>query len=98
MNIVKRKLRGTNENMQTMPSDSGERSASSKGHLPGGTLLKLQGISATMINADKSRSGELRNWTSFRIERGKESTHMMSTCRIPDSTAEGMLKSKAQCD
>jgi len=98
LNQVKRLFKSISKNVQLHKSDSGENARASSGYLPGGTLTMLTGKSAGMTVESKHKSSQIGQWNSVRLEGGGEKLQIINLYRIPESTAKGILKSKAQYD
>ena len=95
---MKKIFRSIDNKVEVIASDSGEKSRSDKGYLPGGTLSIYTGKMAGMIQKDNSRMDKLGRWTSTRVEGGLKAMQVINMYRIPNSTQEGILKSRAQYD
>jgi hypothetical protein len=95
---LKRSFRQVNKSVEVLTSDSREDTRGKSDYLPGGTLSILTGISAGMVNKEEMRQNDLGNWNSFRIEGGGRKLQLINAYRIPDSTEEGIMKSRAQYD
>jgi len=51
-----------------------------------------------MLNKEGIKRDKLGRWNSFRLESQKNKMQIITVYRIPDSTRQGILMSKAQYD
>ena len=65
---MKKMFRSIDNKVEVIASDSGEKSRSDEGYLPGGTLSIYTGKMAGMIQKENSRMDKLGRWTSTRVE------------------------------
>ena len=79
-------------------SDSGEKTKTDNGYLPGGTLAIFTGKLAGMIVKEKTTKDKFRRWTLIRIEAREWKMQIFNVYRISESTQSGILKSKVQYD
>ena len=86
------------KNVEIISSDKGKNSRIDEGYLPGGTVSTHTGKIAGMIKKNQSRKDKLGRWKSARIEGENRVMQVINIHIILDSTQEGILKLKAQCN
>ena len=75
-------------------SNSDQEQRIEKVHLPAGTISVFMGRLAGM----KVKKNLLGRCNSFQLEGNNKVLKVFTSCRIPESTTPGILKSKAQHD
>ena len=94
--MMKNKMRSISRDVMVIGSDSSERIQSKNKWLPGGTVNIMFGQAAALIRKRSEKRDFLGRWSSFILEVNQKALMIITIYRIPDSTALGILKSKAQ--
>jgi len=95
---LKTMFKSINKYVEIIALDSREETRTNDGYLPGQTVAIYTGKIAGMIIQEQTKQDRMGRWTSTRIEGGTQKMQIINLYRIPDSTQEGILKSRAQYD
>ena len=95
---IKRRFRKINKEIAILASDCGQETRTTNGYLPGGTINILLGRVAGLNVKNFSKTDRKGRWSSFRLESNQKTMQVFNIYRIPESTALGILKSRAQYD
>ena len=98
IDYIKRKFKTINREVEVIISDSGQDVRSRNGYLPGGTINILLGRVAGLRIKQYEKKDGMGRWSSFRLEGNGKVLQFITIYRIPESTAPGILKSRAQYD
>jgi len=92
------KFRRINKAVEIIATDSGEKTESEIGWLPGGTITIVIGRLVGMIDKNNITKEKKGTWCAFTLEENGRKIRIVNLYRIPDNTNKGMMTSKAQYD
>jgi len=92
---MKRIFRRISPEIEIATSDSGQEARTARGYLPGGTLTMVFGRAANIKVQNYVKTDPKGRWNAIRLEAKNKILQIFTVYRIPESTAPGILKSRA---